>query len=53
MIGPVSVRVRDYLIVGMGDLVGVGVSNPDVPAQLDTGRPERKFINCRRLSRPA
>ena len=37
MIGPVSVRVRDYLIVGMGDLFGAGVGNPDVPAQLDTG----------------
>ncbi|HEX9168437.1 MAG TPA: hypothetical protein VF886_05845 [Roseiarcus sp.] len=34
-IAPVEVKIRDYLIVGMGDSFGAGVGNPDIPAQMD------------------
>jgi hypothetical protein len=35
-IASVEVRIRDYLIVGMGDSFGAGVGNPDVPAQIQS-----------------
>lgn len=34
-VGSVEVKIRDYLIVGMGDSFGAGVGNPDIPAQID------------------
>ena len=34
-IAPVEVKIRDYLIVGMGNSFGAGVGNPDIPAQID------------------
>ena len=34
-VGPAEVKIRDYLIVGMGDSFGAGVGNPDIPAQID------------------
>jgi hypothetical protein len=34
-IDPVDVKIRDYLIVGMGDSFGAGVGNPDIPAQME------------------
>jgi hypothetical protein len=33
-IAPETIRVRDYLIVGMGDSFGAGVGNPDIPARM-------------------
>jgi hypothetical protein len=33
-IASVEVKIRDYLIVGMGDSFGAGVGNPDIPARM-------------------
>ena len=35
-IDPVEVKIRDYLIVGMGDSFGAGIGNPDIPAQMES-----------------
>jgi hypothetical protein len=43
-IAPVEVKVRDYLILGMGDSFGAGVGNPDIPAQMESdGRNDLSF----------
>jgi lysophospholipase L1-like esterase len=31
----VDVKIRDYLILGMGDSFGAGVGNPDIPAEME------------------
>jgi hypothetical protein len=33
-IAPETLRIRDYLIVGMGDSFGAGVGNPDIPVRM-------------------
>jgi hypothetical protein len=33
-IAPETIRIRDYLIAGMGDSFGAGVGNPDIPARI-------------------
>jgi lysophospholipase L1-like esterase len=43
-IDPLEVKIRDYLIVGMGDSFGAGVGNPDIPAQMESdGRNDLSF----------
>ena len=48
-IAPVEVKIRDYLIVGMGDSFGAGVGNPDIPAQMEAdGRNDLFYYRIRR-----
>ena len=41
---PISVLVRDKLVVGLGDSYASGEGNPDIPAQFATGRAETDFL---------